>query len=236
MPQISATRRVRVVSSIALQKAMSRLPSSVGVASASSGVSTGTSRSKVTSCFEIKDALDDFGIGQRFAPLRLLDLARAGEQRLEVAIFENELRRGLEPDAGRAGHIVGRIAGERLDVDDLVGPDSLEIFDHFLDAEAPLLARACDTGLARSRVVHRHAGLDELHEVLVRRDDENVGAGLARLAGISGDDVVGLVAALLDRDHAERRDCGAHQRELRHQFVGRILPVRLVGRVDLAPE
>ena len=54
------------------------------------------------------DALDDFGIGQRFAPLRLLDFAGAGEQRLEIAIFENELRRGLKPDAGRAGHVVGR--------------------------------------------------------------------------------------------------------------------------------
>ena len=88
-----------------------------------------------------------------------------------------------------------------------------EIFDHFGRAEAPLLARARDPGLAGSRVVHRDAGIDELHEVLVGRDDEDVGAGLARLTRVSGDDVVGLVAALLDRDHAERRDGGAHERE-----------------------
>ena len=103
-------------------------------------------------------------------------------------------------------------------------------------AEAPLLARAGDPGLARSRIVHRDARLDELHEVLVGRDDEDVGAGLARLAGVGGDDVVGLVAALLDRDHAEGRDGRAHQRELRHELVGRILPVRLVLRIDVAPE
>ena len=167
------------------------------------------------------------GMGQRFAPLRLLDLARAGEQRFEVAIFEDELRGRLNPDAGRARHIVGRIAGERLDVDDLVRPDARNILTTSLDAEAPLLARACDAGFARSRVVHRHARLDELHEVLVGRDDENVGAGLARLAGVSGDDVVGLVAVLLDRHHAEGADGGAHQRELRHEVGGRIRPVAL---------
>ena len=128
------------------------------------------------------------------------------------------------------------IAGERLNVDDLVGAHSLEIFDDFLDAEAPLLARARDPGLARRRVIHRDARPDELHEILVGRNDEDVGARFARLAGVSGDDVVGLVAALLDRDHAEGRDGGAHQRELRQQLLGRILPVRLISGIDVAPE
>ena len=54
MPVISATRRVMVVSSIALKKAISSLPSSFGVASASSGVSSGTSRTSVTSDFEMR--------------------------------------------------------------------------------------------------------------------------------------------------------------------------------------
>ena len=53
-PQISAIRRVRVVSSIALKKPSRRLPSSFGVARASSGVSTATSRSSVTSCLEMR--------------------------------------------------------------------------------------------------------------------------------------------------------------------------------------
>ena len=70
------------------------------------------------------DALDDFWIDERFAPLRLFDFAGAGEELFEIAIFENELRRGLNPDAGRAGDVVGEIAGQRLDVDDLIGPDS----------------------------------------------------------------------------------------------------------------
>ena len=141
----------------------------------------------------------------------------------------------LSPIPDAPGTLSVEIAGKRLDVDHPVRADA-EIFDHLGRAEAPLLARACNSSLARSRVVHRDAGIDELHEVLVGRDDEDVGAGLTRLTGVSGDDVVGLVAALLDRDHAERRDSGAHQRELRHEFVGRILPVRLVGRVEVAPE
>ena len=116
-----------------------------------------------------------FGIGQRLAALRLLDLAGAGEQRFEIAVFVDELRRGLDADAGRAGHVVGRIAGERLDVDDLVGPDA-EIFDDFLDADLPLLAGAFRARFARSRIVHRDARLDELHEVLVGRNDQDVGA------------------------------------------------------------
>ena len=228
MPQISAIRRVMVVSSIALKKAISRLPSSWGVASASSGVSTGTSRTRVTSSFETRMRSTFSGsvsasrrLGCLISPARASSVSRS-------PYSTNELGGGLHPDAGRAGHVVGRIAGERLDVDDLVRPDA-EIFHHLLQAEAPLLARACDPGLARSRVVHRHARLDELHQVLVGGDDQHVGAGFARLAGVGGDEVVGLVAVLLDRDHAEGAHGRAHQRELRHEIVRRIGPVGLVG-------
>ena len=185
--------------------------------------------------FRHSDKLDGVGIGQHVASLRLFDLARTLKQRLEIPVFGNELSRGLESDARRARHVVGRIAGERLDVDHPVGADA-EIFDHLGRPEAPLLAGSCDAWLARSGVVHRDPRIDELHEVLVCGDDKHLGAGLARLSGIGGDDVVGLVAALLDRNHAEGRDGRPHQRELRHQFVRRFLPMRLVGRVDVAPE
>ena len=67
------------------------------------------------------DELDGLRVGQRLAPLRLLDFAGAREQRVEVAVFADQLRRRLDADARRAGHVVGRIAGERLDVDDFVG-------------------------------------------------------------------------------------------------------------------
>ena len=175
------------------------------------------------------DALDILWVGQRLAPFRLLDLACSRQQRFEIAIFENELRRGLDADAGRAGHVVGRISRERLDVDHLVRPEA-EILDHFRRTEAPLLA------VAGSRVVHRHPRLDELHQVLVGRDDQYVGARFARLAGIGRDEVVGLVAVLLDRDHAEGSHGFAHQRKLGHEIGRRVGAVGLVGRIDLAPE
>ena len=74
----------------------------------------------VTSFFDRRDEFDALRVGQRLAALGLLDLAGACEQRVEIAIFIDELRGGLDADAARARHIVGRIAGERLHVDDLV--------------------------------------------------------------------------------------------------------------------
>ena len=59
-------------------------------------------------------------VDQRLAALVLLDLAGAREQRFEVAVFADELRGGLDADARHAGHVVGRIADQRLHVDHLV--------------------------------------------------------------------------------------------------------------------
>ena len=112
------------------------------------------------------DKVHGVGIGQRFAALRLFDLACAGKQRLEIPVLGNKLGRGLQSDARRARHVVGRIAGKRLDVDHPVRADA-EIFDHLSGPEAPLLARAGDPCLARSGIVHRDSRIDELHEVLV---------------------------------------------------------------------
>ena len=76
------------------------------------------------------DEFDGFRIGQRLAPLRLLDFGRAREQRIKIAIVIDELRRRLDADAACAGHIIGRIARERLHIDDLVRRNA-EIVEHF---------------------------------------------------------------------------------------------------------
>ena len=122
----------------------------------------------------------DSGIGQRLAALGLLDVVGLREQRVEVAIFIDELRGGLHADALGARHIVGRVAGERLHVDDPVGRHA-EIVDDLGLGDEPLLARAFRAGDAGRRVIHRHAGADELHQILVGGDDEHIGAALARL-------------------------------------------------------
>ena len=194
------------MNSIALRKATSRLASS---AAQREVVERRLDRHVAIQRDELlrdADQLDDLGIGQRLAALGLLDLAGAREQRFEIAIFGDELRRGLDADARRARHVVGRIAGERLDVDDLVRRRRR-------NRRRPRRGRcaAPRASLRRSPEAGSYIatpGLDELHQVLVGRDDQHVGAALARLARIGRDEVVGLVAVLLDRDQAE----GAHGR------------------------
>ncbi len=77
---------------------------------------------------------------QRLAPLRLLDLVRAGQQGLEVAELVDQLGRGLDADAGHARHVVDRVAGQRLDVDHLLGPDA-ELLHHLLRPDRPAVHR-----------------------------------------------------------------------------------------------
>ena len=76
-------------------------------------------QSRMTSRFDIRacsaNSISDC------AALVLLDLRRAGEQRFEVAVFADELRRGLDADAGHSRHVVGGVADQRLHVRHLRG-------------------------------------------------------------------------------------------------------------------
>ena len=162
---------------------------------------------------------------QRLAPLRLLDLRRAGQQRFQVAIFGDELGGGLDADPGDAGDVVGGIPGQRLDLHHLVGRDA-EFLQHFRLADRLLL----------DRVEHLHARPDQLHQVLVGGDDGDRPALGHEGAGIGRDHVVGLVARLFHLADAERFRCVADQGELRDEFGGRFRAVRLVGGVDVVAE
>ena len=123
-------------------------------------------------------------VDQGLAALGLLDLAGAGEEGVEVAVFGDELGGGLDADAGGAGDVVDRVAGEGLDVDDAVGADA-ELLDDLVGADRLVL----------QGVEHDDAGGDELHQVLVGGDDGDAAAGRHRLHGVGRDDVVGLEAA-----------------------------------------
>ena len=178
---------------------------------------------------EHHEPLRDAGLLGEFdevlAALLLLDLGCAGQQRFEVAILGDELGRGLDADAGDARHVVDRVARQRLDVDDLVGRHA-EFFQHL--------------GLAHLAVLHgviqRHAGADQLHQVLVGGDDAAGGAGLHRLARIGGDQVIGLVIRLLHTGDVEGAGGLADQAELRAEIGRRLRPLRLVLRVDVVAE
>ena len=177
---------------------------------------------------------DDEGLGQSrlvgelnqvLAPLVLLDLRGAREQRFEIAELVDEERRGLDPDAGDARHVIGRIADQRLHLDHL-GRRHAEALDHLGLADRLVL----------HRVVHDHAGLDDLHQVLVGRHDGHFGAGFERLARIGRDQIVGLVAFHLDAGHVEGAHGIAYQRELRDEVTRRLRPVGLVAVEQIAPE
>ena len=45
-------------------------------------------------------------VDQRLATLRLLDFIGAQEQRFQIAVFDDQLRGGLDPDARHTRHVV----------------------------------------------------------------------------------------------------------------------------------
>ena len=79
-------------------------------------------------------------------------------------------------------------------------------------------------------------GTHELHQVLVGGDDRDVAAGVDDLARVRRDEVVGLVALLLDAGDVEGLHRVADERELGDELVGRRRTVRLVVLVDLVAE
>ena len=164
-------------------------------------------------------------INQGFAALVLLDLAGAGQQRIEVAVFVDQGGGGLDADARRAWHIIHGIAAQRLNVDDLVRGDA-ELLQHLRIADAEVL----------HGVEHGDPIPDKLHQVLVGGNNHHLAAGVADLGRVGGDNVVGLITGLFERGHAERPRRLAHQRELRDQVFWRRRTVRLVLGVERIAE
>ncbi len=166
------------------------------------------------------------GMGEQIlAPLRLLDARRIGQQLVQAVELLEQLGRGLDPDPRHAGHIVGGVAGQRQHVAQQLRADP-KPGDHLVAVDRLLL----------HRVVHLDAAADQLHQVLVGRDDDHLLALLLGLPGIGRDQIVGLVVVGLDHRQAERLGRLAHHRELRRQLRRRLQPVRLVAVVDLVPE
>ena len=95
-------------------------------------------------------------LDQVLAALLLFDLPGARKKRIKIAKVVDQKRRCFDANARHAGHVVGRIADERLHLDDFVGRHA-EFLDHALFADHLVL----------HGVVHDNARLDDLHEVLV---------------------------------------------------------------------
>jgi hypothetical protein len=86
------------------------------------------------------------------------------------------------------------------------------------------------------RVEHLDPAADQLHQVLVGRDDRHPPPGLARLAGQRGDDVVGLEALQFLAGDVEGPRRLAGQRDLRAQILGHLVAVGLVEVVKVVAE
>ena len=220
-----------VVNSSALRNATRRLASGFGERQhRRAGSPVSTSRTSVTSVFDRRISATVSGLvrtsrrlGCLISPARASSVSRSPYSAINCAAV-------FTPMPGAPGTLSVEIAGQRLNVDDLVGA-AAKIGEHLRRRPiAPLFA------IARRRIVHRNARLDELHQVLVGRDDQHVGALLSRLARVGRDEIVGLVAVLFDRRQAKGAHRIAHQRKLRDEISGRIGPMALVGGIDFLAE
>ena len=146
-PELRATRAASVRNSIRREEGEQRPRRARAPPAPRAAPPARTSRRSVTRSREMR--ICSAWSMQRLAPLRLLDLAGAGQQRVEVAVLADQLRRGLDADAGRAGDVVDRVAGQRLHVDHPVGADA-ELLDHLVRADR-LGSSACRTSRCRAR-------------------------------------------------------------------------------------
>ena len=164
-------------------------------------------------------------VDQGLAALGLLDLLGARQQRLQIAVFLDQQGGGLDADAGRARHVVDRIAGQRLHIHHAFRIDA-ELLEHLVAADQLVL----------DRVQHVDAIADQLHQVLVAADDRGRAPGVAGSTGHGRDDVVGLIALRLDAGDVEGAGRVTGQRKLRAQILGRLGALRLVGGIDFVAE
>ena len=143
-------------------------------------------------------------VDQGLAALGLLDLIGAVQKLLQRSVFLDQLRGGLDTDARRARHVIHRIPRERLHIHDPVRRDT-KPFKHTVVVDA----------LVFHRVQHFDAAADQLHQVLVRRQDRDAPARVPRLMRKRGDDVVRFEPGKFFAGDVEGQCRFARQRDLR---------------------
>ncbi len=153
------------------------------------------------------------------------DLPDVLQHPLDGAVLFDQLQCRLGAHAGHPGDVVRRVTHEAEEFGHPVGTDA----EPFLDTGGIV-------GLVLHRVDHDDTVRDELHEILVARDDDDVYAFALESAGQGSDHVVGLDAPDLEKGDA----VGSHQvldhAELGFQLVGHGLSVGLVVFEGLVAE
>ena len=153
------------------------------------------------------------------------DLAGAGDDFVERAVFLQPLRRRLRPDLVHARHVVHAVADQREVVDDPLRPDA-ELGPH-----AGLVEH-----LAAHGVHQPHLRVHQLSQILVAGGHHHLDALAAGFARQRADDVVGLDALDGEQRPAQRADARVQRLDLADEVVGHRRAVRLVVGVPLVAE
>ena len=170
------------------------------------------------------------GVFQKaFAQTALFALVRARKHMLEVAVLGDEAQGGLFAHAGHAGDVVGSIAHQALDVDQLRGSDAVGL-PHPRGGDALRLA---DAALG---VQNRGVLPGELEGIAVAGDEQGLHAHFLALAGEGAQNVVGLKALAFDDAQAHALKKIADDGVLLAQFLGHGLAVGLVAVVEIGAE
>ena len=148
---------------------------------------------------------------------------------LEVAVLGDEAQGGLFAHAGHAGDVVGSIAHQALDVDQLRGSDAV-CLPHPRGGDALRLA---DAALG---VQNRSVLPGELEGIAVAGDEQGLHAHFLALAGEGAQNVVGLKALAFDDAQAHALEQIADDGVLLAQFLGHGLAVGLVAVVEIGTE
>ena len=174
---------------------------------------------------ELPGNLDRLGRLEDRAAALSLDFTGGGQQPLDRAVLVDELGGGLGADAGHARDVIDAVPHEREHVADALRRHA-ELLVHLGRAEAAVL----------HGVEHRDVAVAELHEVLVRRADDDLHPGRDGEFCERGDDVVGLEPRDLDLGQAEGVDHAPDHPDLLGELGRHGRAVRLVGAVELLAE
>ena len=170
------------------------------------------------------------GVDERLARLRPADLVDVRVEFVQRAVLLEKLDRRLLADARHAGDVVRAVAGERLEVDELLRRQAVAL----LDLLQPV-SRRHRIGPAR-RVENLHLLVDQLEHIAVAGHDEHVVPFAAGLVGQRAEDIVGLVVSVGENRDVERAQHGFDARHLRAHVVGHGVARRLVfGEFGVAP-
>ena len=165
-------------------------------------------------------------VDQGLATLLLFDFIGALQDGVERTECVDQFSGRLRPDTWRARHVIRAVADQSLRVDHFVRRDT-ELLHHRLGAKRAVLHRIIKLDLSVD---------DELHQILVGRDDLHRSARRRSLARIGSDQVVGLEAAHLDAWKIERARGVTDHGKLRDEIFRRRRAMRFVLRIELVAE